>query len=168
MFIESDNIEEADDSYAEVAPRQSKSLGDMALDMAMILLAPILIPTTFGILTFLEIKESRKKCLNCKSNNLEPLGAAAEPAEAKVSGGTGIEGDIRPRRAPSPYNFYRCGECHFLMKSRFGEAVLKTDQEELIRLGLKSKLSLNLERNDSDASLREMAPEAESKSESEN
>lgn len=164
MFIESDNFEGADENEAEVIPGQSKSLGDMALDVAMILLAPILIPTTFGILTFLEIKESRKKCLDCKSKKLEPLGSST----TELQRGAVDEQEKGRRHQPAPYNFYRCGNCGSLMKSRFGEAIIKTEQDELTRLGLNLHLGIKLEEKAQPDSKLPPASEAESKGNIEN
>lgn len=76
MLTESDQ-ELPEDVTEEAVPTKSKSAADIALDIAMIILAPILIPTTFGLLTFLEIKESRKACLDCKSRKLTPWAVAS-------------------------------------------------------------------------------------------
>lgn len=124
MLTESDQ-ELPEDVTEEAVPTKSKSAADIALDIAMIILAPILIPTTFGLLTFLEIKESRKACLDCKSRKLTPLGCrqSAEPIEE-------VPKDKSRHRTPAPYNYYQCAACGSQFKSRFGEALIKSNPEE--------------------------------------
>lgn len=113
------------------AGRGPRSAGEIVSDIGMLILAPILIPATFAILTFLEIKESSKKCLDCKSKNLAGLGS--EPLIKDEEAPTGGK---KRRWKPAPYNFYKCLDCKSLFKSRWGEALLESTAAELAGHGL--------------------------------